>query len=58
MRKPRPTYSYALNSNTRVTVLKSAADALVKIAGKMLPNRFATLKNLGSRAVLTIDGSC
>ena len=30
---PRSTYSDALNSNARATVLQSAVDALVKIAG-------------------------
>ena len=45
---PRSTYSDAFSSNTRATVLQSAVDALVKIAGKMLPDRFAMIKNLGN----------
>ena len=54
---PRSTYSDALNSNTRATVLQSAVDALVKIAGNKLPDRLAKLTDLGSRAVFAIDGS-
>ena len=54
---PRSTYSDALSSKTRAAVLQSAVDALVKIASKMLPDRFATLKDLGDRAVFAIDGS-
>lgn len=54
---PRSTYSDALNSNTRSSVLQNTLNALVKIAVKKLPDRLAKLTDLGSRSVFAIDGS-
>ena len=54
---PRSTYSDALNSASRCTILQNVVKALADIARKRLPDRFEKISELGSRPIFAVDGS-
>ena len=54
---PRSTYSDALNSTSRCTILQNVVKALADIARKRLPDRFEKISELGNRPIFAIDGS-
>lgn len=54
---PRSTYSDALNSTSRCTILQNMVKALADIARKSLPDRFEKIPELGNRPIFAVDGS-
>ena len=53
----RSTYSDALASKTRLSIVSQAVDNLVKTATKALPDRLSGLEGIGDRCVYGLDGT-
>jgi len=53
----RSTYSDALASKTRLSIVSQAVDNLVETATKALPDRLSGLEGIGNRCVYGMDGT-
>jgi hypothetical protein len=54
---PRSTYSDALNSDYRTTVVHSTVAIVAEMASEILPDRLKNIKELGDRPIFAFDGS-